>query len=58
MCILMVGANFNVVRKSLFSGLVELSLLLLLFCFMVKRVLSFYFYFEAVLIPIFLMVLG
>ena len=57
-CILMVGANFNVVRKSLFSGLVELSLLLLLFCFMVKRVLSFYFYFEAVLIPIFLMVLG
>jgi len=55
---LIVGANFTVRRKSLFAGLVELSLILLLFCFIVKNVLTFYFYFEAVLIPIFLLVLG
>ena len=57
-CILIVGANFSVRRKNLFSGLVELRLILLAFCFVVKSILTFYFYFEAVLIPIFLMVLG
>lgn len=55
---LMLCANFSANRKSLFSALVEVSLILLLFCFIVKSVLSFYFYFEAVLIPIFLIVLG
>nr|YP_010406807.1 NADH dehydrogenase subunit 4 [Labidocera rotunda]URC16608.1 NADH dehydrogenase subunit 4 [Labidocera rotunda] len=57
-CMLMILANFKVMSKSLFSGLVEMSLILLLLCFAVKSILSFYFYFEAVLIPIFLLVMG
>lgn len=57
-CMLIVGANFSVRSKTLFRGLVELRLILLAFCFMVKNILTFYFYFEAVLIPIFLIVLG
>jgi len=57
-CILIILANFKAIRKSLFSGLVELRLVLLLLCFAVKRIISFYFYFEAVLIPIFLLVIG
>jgi NADH-ubiquinone oxidoreductase chain 4 len=51
-------ANYNSSSKRMLLGLVEASLILLLLCFIVKRLLGFYFYFEAVLIPIFLMVLG
>lgn len=55
---LIVLANFNAPRKTIFTGLVEASLFLLMLCFAIKSILTFYFYFEAVLIPIFLIVLG
>ena len=55
---LIILANFQAARKSAFSGLVEARLFLLILCFAIKSILTFYFYFEAILIPIFLMVLG
>lgn len=51
-------ANFTASSKTIFSGLVEARLILLMLCLIMKRILMFYFYFEAVLIPIFLIVLG
>merc|ERR1712071_78797 len=56
--IFMVVANINARFEDIFLTLIKLILFFLVLSFRVKRVLEYYYFFEAVLLPIFLLIMG
>lgn len=55
---LMLYASFNPQIIQLFITLLKLSLGLLIMCFTVRSLINYYYFFESVLIPIFILILG
>ena len=56
--VLIISSNYNPNHIRKFLMLLIVGLFVLIMRFSVKRLLSFYFFFESVLIPIFLLVIG
>lgn len=56
--VLIISSNYNPNHVRKFLILLIVGLFVLIIRFSVKRLLSFYFFFESVLIPIFLLVMG
>lgn len=55
---LMVVANYFVKYGNLFNVNIKLIIIFLVLSFRVKRLIRFYYFFEAVLLPVFLLVMG
>ena len=56
--IIIISADYYPKSKSLFLGVLFIILLFLVMCFSVEGLLTYYFFFEAALIPIFYLVIG
>jgi hypothetical protein len=54
----MVVANYFVKYGNLFNVNIKLIIIFLVLSFRVKRLIRFYYFFEAVLLPVFLLVMG
>jgi NADH-ubiquinone oxidoreductase chain 4 len=55
---LMLYARFSVNLSIIFNSLLKLSLAVLVLSFSVESLITFYYYFESILIPIFILILG
>jgi len=56
--VLIIYASFSIQSRTIFSILLKTTLAILVLSFSVESLIRFYYYFESVLIPIFILILG
>ena len=56
--VLIIYASFSIQSRTIFNTLLKTTLAILVLSFSVESLIRFYYYFESVLIPIFILILG